>query len=205
MKKKEEKGITLVALVITIIVLLILAGVSIATLTGQNGILTQADSAKEKSEVASVKEQAQLDITNWIAERLKNGEDTTISKAEDIKKILDEANKDNTNKYYTGYTETGIKTPNGYEVPFEELYVKGPGGAITEVKVSDYGKKVDYQSKEDTSLIWRIFCADENYVYLISSKENGSNTIESSQLSNYQDEYEGSMDIVPELRFLNQK
>ena len=38
---KERKGITLIALVITIIVLLILAGVSIAMLTGQNGILTQ--------------------------------------------------------------------------------------------------------------------------------------------------------------------
>ena len=40
--KKNVHGITLIALVITIIVLLILAGVSIAMLTGQNGILTQA-------------------------------------------------------------------------------------------------------------------------------------------------------------------
>ena len=40
---KGKKGITLIALVITIIVLLILAGVTIATLTGDNGILKQAD------------------------------------------------------------------------------------------------------------------------------------------------------------------
>ena len=40
--QKNSKGITLIALVITIIVLLILAGVTIATLTGDNGILTQA-------------------------------------------------------------------------------------------------------------------------------------------------------------------
>ncbi len=42
--KKEigEKGITLIALIITIIVLLILAGVSIAMLTGDNGILTRS-------------------------------------------------------------------------------------------------------------------------------------------------------------------
>ena len=45
-KLKQTKGITLIALVITIIVLLILAGVSIAILTGQNGILTQANNAK---------------------------------------------------------------------------------------------------------------------------------------------------------------
>ena len=42
----NNKGITLIALVITIIVLLILAGVSIAMLTGQNGILTQARNSK---------------------------------------------------------------------------------------------------------------------------------------------------------------
>ena len=39
---KNNKGITLIALVVTIIVLLILAGVSIAMLTGQNGILNRA-------------------------------------------------------------------------------------------------------------------------------------------------------------------
>lgn len=44
---KNEKGITLIALVITIIVLLILAGVTIATLTGNNGILTKANEAKK--------------------------------------------------------------------------------------------------------------------------------------------------------------
>ena len=47
--KKQQKGITLIALVVTIIILLILAGVSIAMLTGNNGVLTQAKSAKEKT------------------------------------------------------------------------------------------------------------------------------------------------------------
>lgn len=49
-KTKEAKGITLIALVITIIVLLILAGVTIATLTGDNGILKQADKAKQRQQ-----------------------------------------------------------------------------------------------------------------------------------------------------------
>ena len=56
LKTKEEKGITLIALVITIIILLILAGVSIAMLTGNNGILTQAKNAKEATEKAAKKE-----------------------------------------------------------------------------------------------------------------------------------------------------
>lgn len=58
----SQKGITLIALVITIIVLLILAGISIAMLTGENGILTQAQKAKEETEKASVIEQAKTDI-----------------------------------------------------------------------------------------------------------------------------------------------
>ncbi len=61
---KKQKGITLIALVITIIVLLILAGVSIATLTGDNGILTKAQTAKTETEKASEEEQIQLAAMN---------------------------------------------------------------------------------------------------------------------------------------------
>ena len=49
--RKENEGITLIALVITIIVLLILAGITIATLTGNNGILTKTNEAKEQTEI----------------------------------------------------------------------------------------------------------------------------------------------------------
>ncbi len=61
---KYKKGITLIALVVTIIVLLILAGVSISMLTGSNGILTQAQTAKEKTEIASEEEAVQLTMIN---------------------------------------------------------------------------------------------------------------------------------------------
>ena len=57
---RTNKGITLIALVITIIVLLILAGVSIAMLTGQNGILTQAQNAKNRTEEAQEDELRKL-------------------------------------------------------------------------------------------------------------------------------------------------
>ena len=55
--KKKEVGITLIALVITVIVLLILAGVTIAALSGDNGILTRAKEAKEKTEQAQKDEE----------------------------------------------------------------------------------------------------------------------------------------------------
>jgi len=57
---ENRQGITLIALVITIVVLLILAGVSIAILTGQNGILTQAQNAKKATEEAAKEENAKL-------------------------------------------------------------------------------------------------------------------------------------------------
>ena len=60
--KKNTKGITLIALVVTIIVLLILVGVSIAMLTGQNGILTQAQSAKTTTENKSAEEKVKLSV-----------------------------------------------------------------------------------------------------------------------------------------------
>ena len=59
-KSQYSTGITLIALVITIIVLLILAGVSIAMLTGQNGILTQASNAKQATEESGENEKRQL-------------------------------------------------------------------------------------------------------------------------------------------------
>ena len=61
-KLKESKGITLIALVITIIVLLILAGVTIATLTGDNGILKKAGDAKTQTEQAKEDENLKIAI-----------------------------------------------------------------------------------------------------------------------------------------------
>ena len=55
-KNEKEEGITLIALITTIIVLLILAGISIGAITGSNGIIGQAQSAKEETEIAQEKE-----------------------------------------------------------------------------------------------------------------------------------------------------
>ena len=67
-KLRINRGITLIALVITIIVLLILAGVSISMLTGQNGILTQAQKAKNSTEQSSAKEKVELAVTGAIGQ-----------------------------------------------------------------------------------------------------------------------------------------
>ena len=63
----NNKGITLIALVITIIVLLILAGVSIAMLTGQNGILTQASNSKDKTTAAEIAERVNVELNAQLS------------------------------------------------------------------------------------------------------------------------------------------
>ena len=59
---KQNKGITLVALVITIIVLLILAGVSISLVVGDNGVLTQAKGSSDATKLGQMKEAMGLAI-----------------------------------------------------------------------------------------------------------------------------------------------
>lgn len=74
----KNKGITLVALVITIIILLILVGVSINLIAGSNGILKKATNAVEIHELAAQKEQLQLDLVAAQADTIMNGQ-TQIS------------------------------------------------------------------------------------------------------------------------------
>lgn len=61
-KIKQKRGITLIALVVTIVVLIILAGISIGVLTGDNGIIDEAHTAKEDTEIASWEEQIDVAI-----------------------------------------------------------------------------------------------------------------------------------------------
>ena len=73
---RNQKGITLIALVITIIVLLILAGVSIAMLTGNNGILTQANNSNYESRKAEMVEKANMEL-NAAYSKILAGEKLT--------------------------------------------------------------------------------------------------------------------------------
>ena len=121
---KNSKGITLIALVITIIVLLILAGVSIAMLTGENGILTQATNAKEKTTKAEEEEKVNMAVLgSSIAD---NG----------YSEILDEASfrQELTNQFGN----------NGYD-----LVVNGDGSFI--ITVEDTQRK--YYVNDDKTVI----------------------------------------------------
>ena len=82
-KIKQEKAITLIALVVTIIVLLILAGISISMLTGENGILNRASEAKESTETAQTEELVKLSIIDAISRGLGSLTDANLKTALD--------------------------------------------------------------------------------------------------------------------------
>ncbi len=156
MKQNKEKGITLIALVITIIVLLILAGVAIATLTGDNGILTKAVSAKDKTGRAEVIENAKLDILAIQSD--KEGKLTTG----DLKGVLDKYFKDVPEEITAEDIATlELKTKDDkHTIKVSEIYngkLEGIKGSmsVAELKVGDYvnyGDKLTvqtYRTKED--------------------------------------------------------
>ena len=115
---KERKGITLIALVITIIVLLILAGVSIAMLTGQNGILTQAQSAKTTTEDKSAEEKIKLAV---MAARAQS------EGALDADKLVAEI----TNNYGGTATKTGTGFPVNATVDGKSFTIDGDGNVTS--------------------------------------------------------------------------
>lgn len=82
--RKKEKGITLIALAVTIIVMLILAGVTISTLISENGIITQGQKAKLANKIAQIREEIELAQANKFLEKQEY-----LTKYE-IKDILEE-------------------------------------------------------------------------------------------------------------------
>lgn len=152
--KRQEKnqGITLIALVITIIILLILAGISIATLTGENGLLGKANTAKEEHKIAQYKEELNLIIAEEIAERKTEvKKDPMIVSLEE--KVLKKEWVENTNQYNEeGITESDpaknkyliIESKEGYEFIIEVDNEKETAKIIQESKTPGEKYTISY-------------------------------------------------------------
>ena len=127
MKKfRKDKGITLIALVVTIIVLLILAGISINMLTGQNGILKRATEAKKSTGEAQERENIQVAITSAQTEDFaKESEITDETLRKEIKNTMgSDSNLSGTGPWvYHGKTNNYTIEKNGSlskKVPAQE-------------------------------------------------------------------------------------
>ena len=102
---KENNGITLIALVITIIVLLILAGVSIAMLTSTGNIIQKARNAKDNTEIAREKEQIQLAVAA-VMESEKNNIIEKSKLNEELSKYNATIVSEDENSYYIKYNDS---------------------------------------------------------------------------------------------------
>lgn len=123
---RNNKGITLIALVITIIVLLILAGVSIAMLTGNNGILNQAQNAASDTEKAEAVERINMELNALYGYVLADSSKITFTKDE-IQDVIDNLN--GTTCSVTGQT-SGSATASA-TVAITSTVTGVTGGSIT--------------------------------------------------------------------------
>ena len=146
---KNNKGITLIALVVSIIVLLILAGISISMLTGQNGILNRATETKEKTDYAKEKEEISLAITT---SKMENIDNTTKINKESFEKIFRQ-------QYNKNITIDGNED-NSFNITFNE--------SNRTYYVSEYGDIID------DSNVLKISTADE-FKKFRDSVNNGNN------------------------------
>ena len=119
---KRERGITLIALVVTIVVLLILAGVSINALFGQDGIIQKAKDAQNKMDKATENDQKEInELTNWLDNQVNGttgggttGEDDNPSTTPKISRLIGTVVDKNT-KAEDAYGNK-ITIPKGFKV-----------------------------------------------------------------------------------------
>ena len=109
--KNKQKGITLISLVVTIGVLIVLAGITLGSIKGDNGIITKTKSVKKQAEIEDIKEKIQNEITEQEG-KSSNGK-------------LTESQIDNILSKYGTVNVTGdnktVTTSDGYVIKITEL------------------------------------------------------------------------------------
>lgn len=153
--EKNNKGITIVALIVTIIILLILAGVSIAMLTGNNGIFNQARKAKEEIDQATENEVAILDEYNNTLNNIAKG--VSVPEGLEVGTIV-------------SYNPSGTYN-------WQSKYCSSPENEDFE-KILDSG-----EGKSFNINIWRVFDINETTGEVILIPEHSTSKIENGKVT----------------------
>ena len=188
---KPNNGITLIALIITIIVLLILAGVAIAALSGPNGILSNATKAREDNAKAQVIEEARVDILAKQTE--KRGETLTDNELESIL----------TPKYGTLSDEENIldrtlTTEDGYQIPVSDIYNGELSESVSIPEGLEIGSTVSY-NPSGTYLWDSEYCSspeDTSFEKTLNSGEGQEFNIDTWKVFEINEET-GEVKLVP--------
>ena len=153
--KQNIRGITLIALVITIVVLLILAGVSISMLTGENGILTQASNAKKVTEEAAKEENSKLNsIEDYMVSEAGYNQDKGVDEPRILNgmtPVMFNLPTDTEKGYPIKQGEQGFQENSWYDYTKSEW-----ANAVTEdgsywVWIPRYAYKITYNNPSDKS------------------------------------------------------
>ena len=151
MRENKESGITLIALVIMIIVILVLAGVTIQMLTGDNSTIMMVGKAKEETEKSGELEKVRLAVT-----------ETGLNNLNEEK--LKESLENNGFKILTSGSGTNFKVVNKgwiFKGVYEKYYIKSNGNVIVvanrdKLKVGDY-VNYTYDTNENDYLVKGIY------------------------------------------------
>lgn len=174
----QSKAITLIALVITIIVLLILAGVTIVTLTGDNGLITKASDAQKESLKAEGLEKIQVEIAGSYDNNGQIDTNQLRTNLQHITGITTENDEPITNN-------TEIKLPMIVKISGNQYLINSNGSTRAKFGIDEYdvathpetyyGHYVtNYNSPNDAGINaqegqkWQIFMADDTNIYLIA-------------------------------------
>ena len=222
--ERKVNGITMISLVVTIVVLLILAGISITAVTGNNNIIKNAQIASEESNKSEEKEIVKEAIV-YAMKKNKYGN----AEKQYVKEQLNKNSKVESVEEFTNGVEVRFKSSRTYVIATdgnvynsrEDVPINKTPEEIKEdniKSISNIGKKVNFVSKYNNELIWRLFYEDNRYVYLISSKLDENNKEIAAQRTNYgaygglglinqlNTSYTGSANITDEfLKSLNSK
>ena len=190
-KKKQlnsSNGITLIALVITIIVLLILAGISISMLSGDNGILRKATDAKTFTERASVVEQAKTDVLGYQAEN--KGTDLQKSQLQSVLETYFKSVPNLTDMSDTEILNTKLETLAKYgthNITVKEIF-DGNFSSSNEITIVE-GNIADWETNAAGDKLVKYLGSNEHVIFPNSLNGNLVTTIGSNI-------FDGKTDIV---------
>ena len=131
---RNQKGITLIALVVTIIVLLILAGISVAMLTGNNGLITQANKAKIANAEGAIRDAVVLAVSAYRAENYNQNQSTLSITGQNIKADIEETLGDD---YTVTPSGQNIEVTGGDLGSATTTVVLATNGTITSITTAD--------------------------------------------------------------------
>ena len=172
-KLRKNSAITLIALVITIVVLLILAGVTLNVIIGNNGILNKTKESKEKTEIAKYEEELGMCVLDLQVEESGNTFDMDVLRSKFVEKVKENENTDDIEIVLEEGNTTIEGVYKGYEFTIDEKYVVHIGQKSTGVRAMMELSPKGYTNQNVTATI-TIKC--NNGISIIKQTKPSSET-----------------------------